>query len=75
VAGFFADITPLRTPDFRRLFAAGVVTVVGANLTIFAVPVQMRHCWRPCSCDTRSAGPNIGEPDEVSEHAPNDDKL
>jgi hypothetical protein len=24
VAGFFADITPLRTPDFRRLFAAGV---------------------------------------------------
>jgi MFS family permease len=41
VAGFFADITPLRTPDFRRLFAAGVVTVIGANLTIFAVPVQI----------------------------------
>jgi len=31
VAGFFADITALRTPDFRRLFAAGVVTVIGAT--------------------------------------------
>jgi MFS family permease len=41
VAGLFADLTPLRTPDFRRLFFAGVVTVVGANLTIFAVPVQI----------------------------------
>ena len=38
---FFADVTPLRTPDFRRLFLAGVVTVIGANLTIFAVPVQI----------------------------------
>jgi MFS family permease len=37
----FADVTPLRTPDFRRLFYAGVVTVIGANLTIFAVPVQI----------------------------------
>jgi multisubunit Na+/H+ antiporter MnhG subunit len=41
VRRFFADITPLRTPDFRRLFLAGVVTVIGANLTIFAVPVQI----------------------------------
>ncbi|HEY7054791.1 MAG TPA: MFS transporter [Mycobacterium sp.] len=37
----FADTTPLRTPDFRRLWLAGVVTVIGANLTIFAVPVQL----------------------------------
>ena len=37
----FADITPLRTPDFRRLWLAGIVTVIGANLTIFAVPVQL----------------------------------
>src|SRR5581483_8259149 len=36
-----ADTTPLRTPDFRRLWLAGVVTVIGANLTIFAVPVQL----------------------------------
>ena len=38
---FFADTTPLRAPDFRRLWLAGVVTVIGANLTIFAVPVQL----------------------------------
>ena len=36
-----ADTTPLRTPDFRRLWVAGIVTVVGANLTVFAVPVQL----------------------------------
>ncbi len=38
---FFADTTPLRTPDFRRLWVAGIVTVIGGNLTIFAVPVQL----------------------------------
>ena len=37
----FADITPLRTPDYRRLWLSGIVTVIGANLTIFAVPVQL----------------------------------
>ena len=37
----FADTTPLRTPDFRRLWLAGIVTVIGGNLTIFAVPVQL----------------------------------
>ncbi|MEI7717495.1 MAG: MFS transporter [Mycobacterium sp.] len=37
----FADITPLRTPDFRRLWLTGIVTVIGGNLTIFAVPVQL----------------------------------
>jgi MFS family permease len=41
VARLFADTTPLRTPDFRRLWWAGVVTVIGANLTVFAVPVQL----------------------------------
>jgi hypothetical protein len=41
VARLLADTTPLRTPDFRRLWAAGIVTVIGANLTIFAVPVQL----------------------------------
>lgn len=39
--GLFADTTPLRTPDFRRLWIAGIPTVIGANLTIFAVPVQL----------------------------------
>ena len=37
----FADTTPLKTPDFRRLWLAGIVTVIGGNLTIFAVPVQL----------------------------------
>ena len=37
----FADTTPLRTPDFRRLWVAGIVTVIGGNLTVFAVPVQL----------------------------------
>jgi MFS family permease len=41
VASLFADTTPLRTPDFRRLWLAGIVTVIGGNLTIFAVPVQL----------------------------------
>jgi hypothetical protein len=39
-ARLFADITPLRSPDFRRLWVAGIPTVIGANLTVFAVPVQ-----------------------------------
>lgn len=37
----FADLTPLRTPDYRRLWLAGIVTVIGGNLTVFAVPVQV----------------------------------
>ncbi|MCV7227630.1 MFS transporter [Mycolicibacterium komossense] len=37
----FADTAPLRHPDFRRLWWAGIPTVIGANLTIFAVPVQL----------------------------------
>jgi MFS family permease len=41
VASLFADLTPLRTPDFRRLWLAGIPTVIGANLTIVAVPVQL----------------------------------
>ena len=39
--GLLADVTPLRSPDFRRLWLAGIPTVIGANLTIFAVPVQI----------------------------------
>jgi hypothetical protein len=36
-----ADTAPLRNSDFRRLWTSGIVTVIGANLTIFAVPVQI----------------------------------
>ncbi|MCG5431128.1 MFS transporter [Mycobacterium sp. MYCO198283] len=41
MSSFFADTTPLRTPDFRRLWLSSIPTVIGANLTIFAVPVQL----------------------------------
>jgi hypothetical protein len=41
VVRLLADTTPLRNADFRRLWMSGIVTVVGANLTIFAVPVQI----------------------------------
>ncbi|MGX1809822.1 MFS transporter [Nocardia sp. NPDC055321] len=36
-----ADITPLRNPDFRRLWTTGVVTVIGAQLSVVAVPKQL----------------------------------
>ncbi|HWN29301.1 MAG TPA: MFS transporter [Actinomycetospora sp.] len=39
--GFLADTTPLRTPAFRRLWIAAIVTVVGAQLTVVAVPTQL----------------------------------
>lgn len=38
---FFADTTPLRNPQFKRLWWAGIPTVIGAGLTLFAVPVQI----------------------------------
>jgi Transmembrane secretion effector len=41
VRRFFADLTPLQWPDYRRLWLSGIPTVIGANLTIFAVPVQI----------------------------------
>ena len=37
----FADTTPLRTPAYRRLWAAGIVTVIGAQLSVVAVPTQI----------------------------------
>jgi MFS family permease len=36
-----ADTTPLRNPYFRRLWSANIVTVVGAQLTVVAVPAQI----------------------------------
>ncbi|QLY31662.1 MFS transporter [Nocardia huaxiensis] len=36
-----ADITPLRDPDFRRLWTTGIVTVIGAQLSVVAVPKQL----------------------------------
>ena len=39
--GLLADTRPLAVPAFRRLWTANVVTVVGAQLTVVAVPVQI----------------------------------
>ncbi len=36
-----ADTRPLRDPHFRRLWTANIVTVVGAQLTVVAVPAQI----------------------------------
>jgi len=37
----FADTRPLRNRNFRRLWTANIVTVVGAQLTVVAVPSQI----------------------------------
>ncbi|MBA3905483.1 MAG: MFS transporter [Pseudonocardiales bacterium] len=39
--GALADTRPLRTPAYRRLFTAGIVTVIGSQLTVVAVPTQI----------------------------------
>jgi len=36
-----ADTRPLRNRDFRRLWTANIITVVGAQLTVVAVPAQL----------------------------------
>jgi MFS family permease len=36
-----ADTRPLRTPAFRRLWTANIITVIGAQLTVVAVPAQI----------------------------------
>ncbi|MGN6783239.1 MAG: MFS transporter [Marmoricola sp.] len=36
-----ADTRPLRVPDFRRLWTANIVTMVGAQLTVVSVPAQI----------------------------------
>ncbi|MFL6022362.1 MAG: MFS transporter [Marmoricola sp.] len=39
--GMLADTTPLRNQHFRRLWTANIVTVIGAQLTVVAVPAQI----------------------------------
>jgi MFS family permease len=41
IRGLLADTTPLRNPHFRRLWSANIVTVIGAQLTVVAVPAQI----------------------------------
>jgi MFS family permease len=38
---FLADTRPLRNAHFRRLWTANIVTVIGAQLTVVAVPAQI----------------------------------
>jgi MFS family permease len=39
--GLVADTRPLRVVHFRRLWLANIVTVIGAQLTVVAVPAQI----------------------------------
>ena len=39
--GIFADVRPLKQADFRRLWTANIITVIGAQLTVVAVPAQI----------------------------------
>lgn len=37
----FADTRPLQSPAFRRLWLANIVTVIGGQMTVVAVPAQI----------------------------------
>jgi MFS family permease len=39
--GLLADTRPLENPHFRRLWTANIITVIGAQLTVVAVPAQI----------------------------------
>lgn len=39
--GLAIDVSPLRTPEFRRLWLGQVITIVGSTMTLVAVPVQV----------------------------------
>lgn len=41
VRGVLADTRPLAVPAYRRLWLAGIVTVIGAQLSVVAVPTQI----------------------------------
>lgn len=41
VGRLLADTRPLQNPHFRRLWTANIVTVIGAQLTVVAVPAQI----------------------------------
>lgn len=38
---YFADTRPLQSPHFRRLWIANIITIIGAQLTVVAVPAQI----------------------------------
>jgi MFS family permease len=44
--GLVADTRPLSSENFRRLWTANIVTVIGAQLTVVAVPAQIYEITR-----------------------------
>ena len=46
------DTTPLQVPAFKRLFLGTVVTVIGTQMTLVAVPVQayLLTPWTAACC-------------------------
>jgi MFS family permease len=41
LTNLLADVRPLRNDHFRRLWLANIITVIGAQLTVVAVPAQL----------------------------------
>ena len=41
ITHLLADTRPLRNPHYRRLWTANIITVIGAQLTVVAVPAQI----------------------------------
>lgn len=41
IRGMFADTRPLRNPAYRRLWLTNIITLIGAQLTVVAVPAQI----------------------------------
>ncbi|MFI5427017.1 MFS transporter [Aeromicrobium sp. UC242_57] len=41
ISHLLADTRPLRNQHFRRLWVANIITVIGAQLTVVAVPAQL----------------------------------
>jgi MFS family permease len=41
IQGLVADTRPLRNQHFRRLWSTNIITVIGAQLTVVAVPAQI----------------------------------
>ncbi|WP_027500948.1 MFS transporter [Rhodococcus sp. UNC363MFTsu5.1] len=41
-----ADVTPLQNQDFRRLWLASIVTVIGAQISVVLVPLQVYEITR-----------------------------
>ena len=39
----FADTRPLKYDNYRRLWVANIVTVIGAQMTVVAIPAQIYH--------------------------------